>query len=571
MKQVLKEGVQKVLFDMGFQDTEVAFDYPSTPDHGEFSTNIAMIIGKNVKKNPITVAGEIVARLKNKSISHVSSIEIAGPGFINFKMEPGYFFDSIVGRSTGTSKPVISTGSPIMVEYTDPNPFKIFHIGHLMANAIGESVARLFEKGGYKVIRACYQGDVGLHVAKTIWAIMNKDKKTSVDMSSMKGAVVEKVKWLGDMYVTGSQCEDDPAVKKEMAVINMKIFDRSDQEINAIYDMGRKWSLDYFEGIYSLLGTKFDKYFFESEVVHDGLRVVDKFAKSGVFEKSDGAIVYKGEKDGLHTRVFVTSQGIPTYETKELGLNTLKFELYPDLSKSIIITANEQDDYFRVLRKVLSVINTKVGEKTLHISHGMMRFRDGKMSSRKGNIISAEELIGDIKNMVMKKVADRDWSDTEKDQVSETVAIAAIKYTILRQSVGGDVIFDSAKSISFEGDSGPYLQYTAVRARSVLKKAESMNVQATPISKYPSQVHDVERLISRFDDITNRTINELSPQLIANYLINLCGAYNNYYSMHTIIDDSEGLSSYRLALTRKFYEIVESGLDILGIKVPHKM
>jgi arginyl-tRNA synthetase len=454
MIEAINEILKKAGKAVGIADPAITLEHPEDISHGDFSSNIAMMYAKSLGLSPRALAEKIVEALKKDLPKEVSSVDIAGPGFINIKFHDSYFSNEIVksaklGAKIGKIK--IDTGKKVMVEYTDPNPFKVFHIGHLMANTIGESISRLVEFSGAKVIRACYQGDVGMHVAKTVWAIIQD------------GEIKKDIKYLGDMYVFGNEkYESDPEAKKEIIVINKKIFNKSDAEINKIYNEGRKLSLDYFDSIYKKLGTKFDTFFFESEVAGVGIEIVKKYIEQGVFEKSEGAIIFPGEKYGAHTRVFVNSEGLPTYEAKELGLTQTKFKKYK-LDESIVVTANEQNDYFKVILKALEKISPEQAEKTKHISHGILRPSSGKMSSRKGNVVSAEELLEEFESLVEDKIMERTFSDKEKSKIKNEVAIAGLKYTVLRQSIGGDIIYDPTKAVSFEGDSGPYLQYaTAV-------------------------------------------------------------------------------------------------------------
>ncbi len=575
MKQQLAQSVADVLISLGIADAAPRLDYPENPEHGDFSSNVALAYAKKLGMSPKALAEKIADALAKNMPDFLKSVEIAGPGFINFKVKDEMFASEVLqvnASGADFGKSAAEKGRNVMVEYTDPNPFKIFHIGHLMANAIGESISRLVQFSGAEVIRACYQGDVGLHVAKTIWAILKKHPDGGIPHASEQGAdaVVSRVKFLGEMYVEGSTYDEDAEIQKEIAVINKSIFEKSDPLVNAVYAQGRKWSLDYFDLIYKRLGTSFDVFFFESEVAKNGTDIVKEFLKKGIFAESDGAVVFKGEDHGLHTRVFLTSQGLPTYEAKELGLNTEKFKRYPKLDESVIITGNEQSDYFKVILKVFELINKAVFDKTRHISHGILRFASGKMSSRKGNIVSAETLIDDIKKLVMDKISDRGFSDQEAAEISDIIAVGAIKYTILRQSIGGDVIFDSAASISFEGDSGPYLQYAAVRAASILDKADKEGIDAAA-NKMPDQVGLLEKLISRFPDTVERARQEYAPQHVANYLITLAGAFNGFYANQMIVDAADPLSPYRVALTKAFLTVMVNGLHVLGIKVPAKM
>jgi arginyl-tRNA synthetase len=341
--------------------------------------------------------------------------------------------------------------------------------------------------------------------------------------------------------------------------------------VNRLYAKGRQWSIDHFELLYKQLGTKFDDYIYESQIASVGLEVVREFLKKGVFEESECATVFKGEKYGLHTRVFINSHGLPTYEAKDIGLNVTKFKKYPDAARSLVVTASEQNEYFRVIKKVLMLIDAENGSKTEHIGHGMMRFASGKMSSRTGNVVTAESLIADIKGLVHAKIADRKFTEKETEDISDAIAVGAIKYSILRSSIGSDIIFDTAASISFEGDSGPYLQYAAVRAGSIMVKAKEEGISWDTEVLLPEKVGILERLIARFPATIKRAGDEFAPQIVANYLIALAGAFNGFYASQIIVNKNDKLSPYYVALTKAFKDTMADGLWALGIKVPEKM
>ncbi|MBU1728042.1 arginine--tRNA ligase, partial [Patescibacteria group bacterium] len=472
-------------------------------------------------------------------------------------------------------------GEKVIVEYTDPNPFKEFHIGHLMSNTIGEAISRVIEASGAEVKRACYQGDVGLHIAKAIWWMQKQDSKPE-DIATPVLAVAYK--WGDQAY---RESEKD---KKEIEEINKKIYEKDPEIYEKYYLPGRKVSLDYFETIYKKLGTKFDYYFFESETGVLGKNIVEKYVGE-VFEKSDGAVVFRGEhfKPSLHTRVFVNKEGLPTYEAKELGLAKIKYNTYP-YTNSIVITGNEVNDYFKVLLEAMEQIFPDLAEKTKHISHGMLRLPTGKMSSRTGDVITAESLLSEISEKVIEKVKETNRGDMSDEFINQ-VSVAALKYSILKQTIGGDIIYDFDKSISFEGDSGPYLQYSYARARSILEKAleekvissehgyfsaEKFLVLAPSHSQVSAETtfsssSTLERLMYRFPEIVLRSVKEFQPHHITNYLIELARAYNTFYGNTKIIDKDDANSSYRIALTEVFSIIMKNGLNILGIQVPEKM
>jgi len=536
---------------------EIRLEYPKLLSHGDFSTNVAMVLAKEKKVSPLNLASAIVAAVPTDLT--IAKIVAAPPGFINFYLAPKIFEENIKlilkeKENFGKGK----HGQKVAIEYTDPNPFKEFHIGHLMSNTIGEAISRLVEASGARVVRINYQGDVGIHVACAIFGLLE------FGLPPEAATLLEKIAFLGRAYALGAAQYEKK--KSEIEALNKKIYEKSDPKINEIYEKGRKWSLDYFATIYEKLGSKFDFFFFESEGGEFGKKIV--LANLGkVFEESAGAVVFKGEKYGLHTRVFLNSFGLPTYEAKELALAKMKYDAFPyDLS--LIVTGNEIVDYFKVLLKVMSLIFPELAEKTRHLPHGMLRLPTGKMASRKGEVITALSLIDLVKQEILKKTDSSRFADEkEKEEISEIVAIGAIKFFILKQAPGRDIIFDLKKAISLEGDSGPYLQYTAVRANSVLEKAKEKKI--LPVAQ-GGVAEDIERLLFRYPAVFAKAAADFSPQHLVGFLLDLAQAFNNYYNKTTIVDESKEAAA-KVALTAAVFEVIKGGLNILGIKVPPKM
>ena len=358
--------------------------------------------------------------------------------------------------------------------------------------------------------------------------------------------------------------EENKEAENEIQEINKKIYERSDDKINDIYDSGRKESLKEFDSIYKRLNTNFDYSFFESESGNVGKELVLDFLKKGIFEESEGAVVFRGEKFGLHTRVFLNSDKLPTYEAKEVGLAKIKKETFP-FDQSITITANEQDAFFDVVEVAIGEVFPELKGKLKHLSHGMLRLPSGKMSSRTGDVITAEALIEEVKKKV---------------KGDEAVAIGAIKYMILRQAVGNDVIFDMEKSVSTEGDSGVYLQYAYARTNSLLEKAKSLAEKSQTLntdsqgltleSETLRNTHEIERLLYRFPEVVERAGKEYAPHYITTYLTELAGSFNNFYANEQVIGDSPE-SGYRLAIVQAFNIVMKNGLGVLGIPAPERM
>ncbi len=552
IKEEIKNLIEKAIKIFSKEISDFSVEVSDDKKHGDYSTNVALILAKKIAKNPTETANLIKEKIRNNDI--LERIEVAGPGFINFFLSKDFFIKSIKKINKDFGKNEGLKNKKVIIDYTDPNILKEFHIGHLMSNVIGESLSRIFEFQGAKVKRVCYQSDVGMGVAKAVWG---KVKNSSFE-------------W-GKAYAFSAQkYEEDENFKKEIIELNKKIYERSDKNINKIYDEGKKWSLEQFDKIYERLGTKFDYFIFESEVSDFGKKIVEKGLKDGVFEKGEnGAVIFKGEKYGLHTRVFINSEGLPTYEAKDLGLAEIKYKKYAyDLS--FVVTGNEVNEYFKVMLCAMEEANPDLAKKTKHIGHGMLRLPGGKMSSRTGKVITGESLIEKVEELVKEKIKDRELSEKEKKEIIESVAIGAIRYSILKQSIGSDIIYDFDKSISFEGDSGPYLQYSYTRAESVLRKAKREGIKAN-FKKIPGEITQLEKIMHYFPDIILQAGKNYEPHFLVLYLTELAGIFNSYYAKNRIVDKSDEFSPYKIAITEAFSVIMKNGMWLLGIDVLERM
>jgi len=410
-----------------------------------------------------------------------------------------------------------------------------------------------------------------------------KNQKSKIDKKSLE----EKVKFLGQAYALGVKAyEEDENAKKEIEKINKQIYEQ-DSAIMPLYQKGREWSLEYFETIYKRLGTKFDYYYFESQVGNIGLNLVNEHLKKGVFVKSNGAVIFSGEKYGLHNRVFINSLGIPTYEAKDLGLAPTKYKDF-SYDLSIIVTAQEQSDYFKVVLKALSKIAPKLAQKTKHIAHGVVRLPMGKMSSRTGTVITGEWLLDEAKRRIQKEYKEMDQETAEK------VAVGAVKYALLKSGIGRDIAFGFEESINLEGNSGPYLQYTYARTQSVLAKINpSTSLRARNqkskikisfargrLVKLEGEEVSLMRGLSKFPEIVEQAGEKFAPNLLCNYLFDLSQKFNLFYQKIPILHPGVnvthprgviGSRKFRLALTMAVGQVIKNGLYILGIESPGKM
>lgn len=607
--QFIVDTIQQALKTLDIEYSEaIHLEHPADPTHGDYSTNIAMKLFPTVGKeqgytNPRSFAQAIADKISNSNppaSGQISKVEVAGPGFINFTLSNEWLSEQldVIHTSEQYGHNIQNKDQKIIVEFTDPNPFKEFHIGHLYSNTVGESIARLLESTGATVRRVCYQGDVGMHVAKSLWGCVFleleiqssndfpdesfdfKKLTEQLDIKMNTTSLNDKVKFLGKSYAKGaSMYEEDDLAKQQMQTLNKRIFSK-EENIMSLYNLTKQWSLDYFDEIYKRLGTNFEKLYFESEVADEGKQIVLEHLNDGIFEKSDEAIIFPGSKHGLHDRVFINSIGLPTYEAKELGLAPTKYRDWT-YDKSIIITGNEINDYFKVLLKALSLVNPELADRTTHLSHGMVRLPEGKMSSRTGKILTGEWLLDEAKKSILEimKNSKLELTETEITEISEKITIGAIKWALLKQSIGGNIAFSLDESISFEGNSGPYIQYTFARTQSILKKATGHSSQAIKYTiqntqyKPNSEELAILRTIYQFPEVVSQAASEYSPHLVATYLFNVAQTFNSFYAKHSVLgeDVAEDTKRFRLQLTTAVGRVLKNGLELLGIQAPEKM
>jgi len=364
MKQELEQVVASVVREL--YDVAVMVEL-TRPDEqfGDFATNVALQLSKKVGSNPRQIGEAIVEKLAGRS-AHIQEVTIAGPGFVNIRLT-----DAALLRALTDTPEQSMAGRMVLVEYSDPNPFKPLHAGHLYTTLVGDTIARLVENAGAKTIRINFGGDVGMHVAKSMWAITRALGGENPD-SLAEITEADRPKWLGERYVEGNNSyEDDETAKAEITAINKRVYalqaqNDHDSEFAKIYWTCRDWSYAYFATLYEQLQvTPFTRYIPESEVTPLGIQTVREQLVNGVYEESDGAVIFRGDDEGLHTRVFINSEGLPTYEAKDVGLSMTKWRDY-HFDESIIITANEQSQYMQVViasisrlpQRRLSALNT---------------------------------------------------------------------------------------------------------------------------------------------------------------------------------------------------------------------
>lgn len=541
IKESLKQTI-KNLYNLDFEP-----EITPSPENidADYSTNAPLKLAKDLRKSPMQIAEELNNEL-NAGISN--------PGFLNFQLSNKYLNQKLNALNDNFVQEIAPNNfanKTVICEFSDPNPFKVLHVGHLYTSIMGDSISRLYEYAGAKVIRANFGGDVGLHVAKTMYILLQKD---------INDLTIEDI---AKSYVEGTAAyEENETARQEITKLNKEIYkinseNLHDSKLAEVYWKGRELSYEYFNNFYAKIGVKFDKYYPESTVADLGLKIVKRELEAGVYEKSDGAVVFRGEPYGLHTRVFINKEGVPTYEAKDVGLIFMKDKDY-HFDKSVVITGNEQKDYMAVVLKSIEQYAPDLVEKTTHLTHGLVKLPGNvKMSSRKGNFLKAVDVLDLVK----------DELKSAYDSNDEKVSLAATKYAFLKYKMGGDIIFDPKESVKMTGNSGPYLLYSAVRAKKILSNCNNKN----PIENYIYNIYEKNTIkkILEYKNVLQESVAEMAPHKVANYLYELAQDFSRFYENCKVAGATE--ESERAKIVEAYLNVMTHGLNILGIKIPEEM
>jgi arginyl-tRNA synthetase len=554
----LNATLTSVIYDAFAVETTPGLTRPEE-QFGDLTTNIALQLAGRLGRPPREIAEELVVALREACGEAVAGITIAGPGFINITLADSLLIEQAIAAPH--RKPETYKGQVVVAEYSDPNPFKILHAGHLYTSIVGYAIGSLLEAAGGQVHRVNFGGDVGLHVGKTMWAMLlelgGEHPEKLVDIPEERRSA-----WMAECYVRGTAAyEEDEAAKIDIITYNKRVYalhqdDDHDSPFAQLYWTCRQWSYDAFAVFYDRIGTPFEKYYPESQTAEIGVKTVKEHLQPGIYEESDGAIVFKGEPHGLHTRVFINSQGIPTYEAKDVGLIMCKQRDY-DFDRSVVITDNGQEQYMAVVLKSIEQFAPELVWATTHLTHGVLKMKGGvKMSSRKGNILRASDVL-DAAEAANKVSSDRD---------DPQAVLGAVKYAFLKQRMGPDIIYDPEESVSLDGNSGPYLQYAHARARSILSKAGKTPARPQSLQ---SDERSLTRKVSEYPEVIEKAVADLMPHYICTYLYELAQTFNRFYEHNRVVGDAREAS--RLQLVGLYADVLKDGLTLLGIAAPERM
>lgn len=552
MKQELEVLALKAVQTVFQVDIKVILTRPDE-QFGDYTTNVAIQIAQQIKQNPQEVAETLVAKLKDEFGNKVSNISVAGPGFINIYLQDKTLIEA------ASLLTIVKLDKKIVIETNNPNPFKDLHIGHAYNSILADTIANLLDVTNSEVHRVSYHGDVGLHVGKSMWAIL---KFAAGDLNKLEQVPEsERPIFLSEKYAEGSAAyETDDLAKQEIEEFSKQSFKLEDAFFKDVYELCKSWSFTYIDEVLGQIGNqKIEKRYLERETDQVGREVVEAHI-GDVFERSEGAVIFPGEKYGLHTRVFISSRGTTLYEARDVGLIKLKQNDFSPTS-SYIITAEEQKEYFRVVFKAVELALPELAGITQNISMGTVKLSTGKMSSRTGKVVNISWLFEEISKALRTRGA-------TEESLHDGI-VGALRYSMLKVRVGSDIVFDVDEAISLEGNSGPYLQYAHARARSILSKVQPPQDKGEFSANLESDERALVYKVGLYAEVIEKASSELKPHHICTYLFELAQSFNRFYEHNTVIGDPR--EPQRVALVEMYATTLEAGLLLLGIPAPHHM
>ncbi len=544
---------------------------PPKADMGDFAF-ACFALAKEQKQKPNEVAAEIVQKLANGKwkMEMIEKVQAFGP-YVNFFVKPGALASLVIQDilKRGEKYGMAETEKPerVMVEFSQPNTHKEFHVGHLRNVSIGSTIVNLFKANGYNTLAANYVGDIGAHVAKCLWYM----QKYAAGQTPESG----RGKWLGMLYAKATQhLEEHPEEQPEVSITQQKL-ESGDAALLALWAETKEWSMEGFHSMYATLGTHFDEWFFESEVEKPGKEMVRELLDKEVAEFGDrGAVIVNLEEYGLDTFLILKSDGTSLYATKDLALAKKKFLEYK-IDKSIYVVDNRQRFYFKQLFKTLELLGWH--KDMFFLGYDFVTLPEGAMSSRKGNVVLFEDLYNQVKKIIVEEeLGSRhaDWVADKKEAVGKTIALAAIKFDILKHPTDKVITFNIKEATSFEGFSGPYLLYVVARVNSIIRKAEvekytgeaDYNVLTSPEEK------KLVLMMGEYQEVLAKALEQYNPSVVARYCFDLAQAFNDFYAKHSILNaEGNAITHARLVLATAVQRVLKNALGVLSIETVEEM
>lgn len=559
----------------------------------EFEGDITMVLFpllKQIKGNPAEMGTKIGDYLVANA-SEVIRFNVVS-GFLNLVVSDSYylsFFNQIKGNTTFGFVTPSAAEKAVMVEYSSPNTNKPLHLGHVRNNLLGYSVAEIIKASGKKVYKTQIINDRGIHICKSMLAWQKFGDGQTPESTGLKGD-----KLVGNFYVkfdqeyktqiqelTAKGFSEDEAKKQAPIILEaqemLRKWEAGDAEVVALWQKMNQWVYDGFAETYTNLGVDFDSYYYESNTYLLGKEVVQFGLEKGIFEKDpDGSVWIDLTAEGLDRKIVLRSDGTAVYMTQDIGTAIQRVKDYPDVGGMVYTVGNEQDYHFKVLFLILKKLGFDWAESLYHLSYGMVELPSGKMKSREGTVVDADDLMTEMTETAGKIATELGkldgYSEADKAQLFKTIGLGALKYYILKVDPKKQILFNPEESVDFAGNTGPFIQYTYARIQSILRKSDfSLEQDITNIVLHEKEKELLKQL-ELFPEVIQNAAHNHSPALIANYTYDLVKEYNSFYQSVSILGETDLLTKvFRVQLSQKVGQTIKSAFKLLGIEVPERM
>ncbi|WP_155283889.1 arginine--tRNA ligase [Capnocytophaga felis] len=592
LQEILKQHTQKAVEQIfGVQLENVELQQTKKEFEGDVTVVIFPML-RQIKGNPEQI-GQQIGTFLQENVAEVSGFNVV-KGFLNLVISDSYYIDFLKNIEKesrfGLAQP--NSKKTIMVEYSSPNTNKPLHLGHIRNNLLGYSVAEILKAAGHKVYKTQIINDRGIHICKSMIAWQKFGNGETPENSGLKGD-----KLVGNYYVAfdkayKSEIEQliSEGKTKEEAEKQAPIFleaqemlrkwEAGDEQVISLWKTMNQWVYDGFSTTYKNLGVDFDSYYYESNTYLLGKDIVEEGLQKGVFfKKEDGSVWCDLTADGLDEKLVLRSDGTSVYMTQDIGTAIQRVKDYPDVKGMVYTVGNEQDYHFKVLFLILKKLGYDWAENLYHLSYGMVDLPSGKMKSREGTVVDADDLIVEMEQTaeeISQELGKLDgYDENQKRKLYHTIGLGALKYYILKVDPKKRILFDPKESIDFQGNTGPFVQYTYARIKSILRKYNEIGVSKSD-SELISELHPKEKTLLKnmglFPEVVQNAADSYSPAIIANYVYDLVKDFNSFYQNVSILgEENEAKREFRVSLCKKISEIIASAFAMLGIQVPERM
>lgn len=586
----IKEAV-KILYQSEIPDTLIQIHETKKEFNGDFTLVVFPLL--RFSRNTPEKTGESIGKYLLNNFSAIIKYNVI-KGFLNLVVSDTWWVDYFIKMNSARelfTDCKVSKPETILVEYSSPNTNKPLHLGHIRNNLLGFSLYRILSSCGHNVIKTNIVNDRGIHICKSMLAWQKYGKGETPESSGIKGDHL-----VGKYYVLfeteyklqieslmkggmdKAEAKTSAPFMKEAREMLLK-WEAGDKEVVDLWKMMNSWVYSGFSETYKMLGVDFDKIYYESETYKSGKAIVIKALNDKIlYQESDNSIWVDLASDGLDQKLLLRSDGTAVYITQDLGTAVTRHAEY-NFDKSIYVVGNEQNYHFQVLKAILKKLEYPWADGLIHFSYGMVELPEGRMKSREGTVVDADDLIKEMKEtarMVSIELGKlEDYSDEEKEDIFRKIGLGALKYYILKVDPKKNMIFNPVESIDFNGNTGPFIQYTYARIRSVLTRAEqnglitdpSVTNNVKPVAKELNLI----KLLRKFNETITEAANSYNPALIANYCHDIAKDYNQFYHEHSILGEEVVIRNFRIALSRMTGEVIYTGMWLLGIEMPERM